>query len=190
MCGRLFVISAPSGAGKSSLVNAVLPKLQENYSISRVVTYTSRSPRAGEINGHDYHFITEQHFAELIENDFFIEWNHYAGHYYGSSKDIYEGMEKGHSYIMIIDKTGASALKSKVAHALYTWITVPSISILEQRLVARGTEDQEKIKQRLLIAEQEMHEQKNDSFFNTVIINDSFDIAVEHLVSFIKRHLK
>src|SRR5581483_10666268 len=108
--GVLFIVSAPSGAGKTTLVNAALGSLKSSHAIERVITYTSRMPREGEIPGVDYHFISELEFQSRIKDGFFLEWSGAYGTYYGTPRGLLEDLEKGHHRILIPDRNGAQKI--------------------------------------------------------------------------------
>ncbi|KKP35860.1 MAG: Guanylate kinase [candidate division TM6 bacterium GW2011_GWF2_32_72] len=181
MGGKIFVISASSGAGKTSLVTEVLKKIGTKHSISRVITYTSRQPRPGDINGIDYHFVTSQEFELKISQDFFIEWSGVYGAYYGSPKHIIDELALGRSFILILDLAGAISVVQKFSQAVSIWIDVPSIEILEQRLVSRGTENIIQIKKRINLAKKEQKDEKKLNFFRHYLINDDFFKATEKM---------
>ncbi len=187
MMGMLFIISAPSGAGKSSIVDMVT-KLTE-YPLRRVVTYTTRKPRHNEQDGVDYHFISSIDFQERIEKNFFLEYSTAYHDYYGSPHNILDNMRKGESYIMITDRKGAAAIKERVGtNAIFIWITVP-IDELKVRLVRRGFDSQQSIDRRCARALIEIEEEKRDSFFEYHVENRVFNTAVSTLLHIIKSHL-
>ena len=175
MPGTLFVISAPSGAGKTSLVLALL---KHRPGLSRLITYTTRSPRAGEVNGCDYHFITESDFKLKIEQNFFLEWSCAYGAYYGSPRSLLDDIRQGQSFIAIVDRLGARALHKLITSAVCIWIVPPSLSVLERRLTLRASDCQERIRYRLQLARQEMEQERIEPFFQFVIVNDSFEEAL------------
>lgn len=189
--GKLFVLSAPSGAGKTSLTNAVLRNIGERYKVARVITYTSKTPRSIEQHGKDYHFVSACEFEEKISQGFFIEWSSGYGAYYGSPRSILNELDQGTSYILIIDRPGAIRIKEVFDAAILIWIYTQSIAVLEQRLRIRNTETDEHIMKRLLLAEQELNEEKINSLYHYHVLNDDFDQAVETieqiLISEIKR---
>src|SRR5579862_9920541 len=110
MAGRLFLVSAPSGGGKTTLVNAAIASLSREHSIKRLITYTSRSPRTGDVHGVDYHFVTPAEFQTLIEQEFFLEWSAAYGTFYGTPKEVLRDIAQGLSYIAIVDRAGAQAI--------------------------------------------------------------------------------
>ena len=179
--GRLFVVSAPSGAGKSTLVNKVCLRLGKQCSLERVVTYTSRAPRQEEIDGKDYHFLSEEAFKLKAQEGFFIEWSTDYGNYYGSPSSIIEEMAQGRSYMMIMDRAGSRVIKDLVKNAVLVWITVKDLNALFVRLQTRKTENNVEINKRLVLAEQEIEDECNNSFFDYHLLNDDLETALLEL---------
>lgn len=185
MHGKLFIISAPSGAGKSSLVNALMKDQEVPHSLERVITYTSKTPRPSEVNGTDYHFITPQEFHRNIALGFFLEWSNAYGNYYGSPSSVIMGMMQGKSYIMVLDRIGASEVKRIIPEAILIWIKVPCLNTLRQRLETRGEDSAEVIEKRLTLAEQEMDQERRVSIFDCHILNENFENALHDLKTII-----
>jgi guanylate kinase len=183
--GTLFIVSAPSGCGKTTLVEAVVQDLSSQYDLERVITYTTKKPRAEEIPEVSYHFIGRQDFEKKIQEGFFLEWSRAYIEYYGSPSSIIEGLQKGTSYIMILDLTGACSLRSILPCAQMIWICPPSIDSLECRLRLRGSDKPEEIKRRLLLAQQEISQESALKVFDFRIINESFAQAKEELKNII-----
>lgn len=180
--GKLFIVSAPSGAGKTSLVQSALEHLQGQCPIERVISYTTKSPRAGEKHGHDYYFITQEEFLKKIEAGFFIEYSTAYGHYYGTPRSIVDDLVFGRSYILVIDRAGAKQIKLKTDQIVLIWINIESIETLEKRLLLRNTEDKNQLKQRLLLAHKELLEEKDEKFYEHHILNNVFEAALQELV--------
>ncbi len=175
--GRIIVISGPSGAGKSTLLKMLLEKYKEKIKFS--VSFTSRSPRKGEIDGQDYFFITQEEFEKDIQNDIFLEWAIVHGNYYGTSKKyIEEIINSGFDCILDIDVQGARNLMNKKIDALYIFIAPPSIEELKKRLLNRNTDTIETIEKRIKNAEEEM---KYKDYYNYIVINDNLEIAFKNL---------
>jgi guanylate kinase len=187
--GKLFIISAPSGVGKTTIVDSVLDNWNHSVMLSRVITYTSRNPRVGEIAGKDYHFISVLEFEQKIEQGFFLEWSNAYGHYYGSPRSIVDDLEKGHSYIGILDRSGGLAVKAQVSDSVLIWVYTSSIQIIEQRLYARNTEDEQQIQKRLLLAQQELAAENGEKKYHYHIANDSLEHAVGELTKIIQKEL-
>lgn len=188
--GKLFVVSAPSGAGKSTLVNALYDQIGKAYNIERVVTYTTKQPRAGEKNGRDYHFLSKEAFEQKIESGYFIEWSTAYGHYYGSPVSILKELQKGKSFILVIDRDGARAITRTYKLAILIWIYTKDIEILLERLRVRNTETTIEISRRLMIAKQEVLQESSDPFYHYHILNESFENALSELKKIVVNKLK
>lgn len=170
---RLFVISGPSGAGKGTLVSLVR---ERRHDLDLTVSATTRKPREGEIDGVSYHFISEEEFTRRVEAGEFLEWAHVHGHRYGTLKsEVDERMARGHSVILEIDIQGGMNVRKVYPDAVLLFIIPPSAEELERRLRGRGSEREEDIALRLENAKREMA--MKDSY-DTIIINDSLDVAV------------
>ena len=168
---KLFIISASSGAGKTSVLNGFLEKSGNQDIYERIVTYTSRSPRKGELNTIDYMFISSQEFQEKIAQGFFIEWSEAYGNYYGSPRLLLDRLTLGISCFIIVDHLGAQKLAAVVPQAITIWITVP-LELLRQRLMQRGTEHKTVIEQRLRLARQEQGQALSKERYGYYIMND------------------
>jgi len=176
--GDLFVLSAPSGAGKTTLCKRLLQKFNHLiYSVS----YTTRNPREGETDGKDYNFITKSLFEEMIKRDEFIEYALVHRNYYGTSKKwLNERLEQGNDIILDIDVQGALQLKENFPEAIMIFILPPSLEELEKRLKLRNTDNPDVIKTRLENAKEEI---KSLNIYNYAIINDDLEKAVNNLES-------
>lgn len=184
--GKLFVVSAPSGAGKTSLCNELLKHYSNlTYSIS----YTTRKARLDEVEGKDYFFVSEEKFLEMIKNDEFIEWAKVHGNYYGTPKKFVEdSLSSGINILLDIDPQGARQLRERLDFGIYIFIVAPSLKELEERLRKRRTEDEEKIRLRLENAKKEIQFYKN---YDYIIVNKVFSKAYKELESiYIAEHLK
>lgn len=190
MPGKLFVISAPSGAGKTTLVNALINDMGKSHNLERVITYTSKTPRPAEVNGIDYHFVTPAEFERLIGEGFFLEWSTAYGTYYGTPASIVEGLARGTSYIIILDRRGAQALAQLYKDLVLIWIEVLAISVLEERLRTRCQDTAEQIARRLVLAKDEMAQEKLMPFFRYHVMNNVFDDAYKTLQSIICNELQ
>lgn len=179
--GHLFVISAPSGAGKSSLVTGVLERLKPKYSIDRIVTYTTRAPRTYDIPGQDYHFITPEEFEAKIAQEFFLEWSKAYAAYYGSPALLMDDIKRGLFRIIIVDRLGARSLMQRGVPATLIWIAVDSVQMIQERLIARSTETPQQLEHRLLRAQQELLGHQIDNYFHYTIINHVFENALSEL---------
>ena len=171
--GNLFVVAAPSGAGKSSLVRA-LQELDSHVQPS--VSHTTRAPRGQEKHGREYFFVSEQEFDAMIAADAFVEWAHVHSHRYGTSKKaIQERMEQGADVILEIDFQGAIQIKQTFSNAVCTFVLPPSWEELRSRLERRGEDATETIELRMKNAAIEVAQAQK---FDFVIINELFDRAL------------
>ena len=179
--GKLYVISGPSGVGKSTLLDRLFPLL-DDYWFS--VSSTTRAPREGETAGVDYNYISEDEFVSGLENGHFLEHNRYStGDYYGTpAGPIEEKLDAGVDVFLDIDTNGFRQVKEKMPEAVSVFILPKSLDTLRQRLVNRGTESSEKIEQRLSLAQREIDRAEEYDFR---VINDDLDKAVDDLYSII-----
>src|SRR5262245_38698154 len=153
--GTLFVASGPSGTGKTTLCRMVEERLKIPHSIS----YTTRPPRLNEVNGRDYHFVDDQTFDRMIEDEAFLEWAQVHDFRYGTHLAFVKEMtEKGSDLILDLDTQGALAVKRADPQAVLIFIDAPDSKVLEERLGKRGTEDYDRMKRRLARAELERRE--------------------------------
>ena len=171
--GNLFVVAAPSGAGKSSLVKALL---ELDSHVQPSVSHTTRAPRGQEKHGREYFFVSEQEFDAMVQADAFVEWANVHNHRYGTSKKaIEERMLQGADVILEIDFQGAIQIKHVFANAISIFILPPSWEELRSRLERRGEDSPEVIELRLKNAELEVAQVRE---FDFVIINELFDRAL------------
>lgn len=174
--GNLFILSAPSGAGKSSLYKALL-KADDRVRIS--VSHTTRAPRVGEEHGREYFFTDVESFLDMIAEDAFFEHAQVFDNYYGTSKQsIFDMLEQGLDVILEIDWQGARQVRELYPDAIGIFILPPSMEALATRLTDRGTDSQEVIDRRMAKAVSEMSHYDE---YEYVIINDDFDIALQQL---------
>ena len=178
--GNLFILSAPSGAGKSSLINALL----ERHSDMKVsVSHTTRTPRPGEENGVHYHFVTQDEFKQVIADDGFLEWAQVFDNYYGTSKQSIETqLANGIDVFLDIDWQGARQIRELVNDVRTIFIVPPSKRELESRLNNRGQDSAEVIKGRMAKAQSETSHYNEYDF---LIVNDDFDTALYQLESIV-----
>lgn len=177
--GLLIVVSGPSGAGKDTIINEVIKRKNINAWIS--ISMTSRLPRGNEENGKEYFFVTKEEFEDNIKKGNFLEYAEYNGNYYGTPKHkIDEYLNKGIDVILIIEIQGALQIKELIPEALFIFIMPPSMDELKNRLIARGTDSNEKIISRFKTAYQEINEVTK---YNYVVVNDVLENAVEKVSS-------
>lgn len=178
--GTLYVISAASGAGKTSLVKAVLQQVPD---IEVSVSHTTRAPRQGEVDGVDYHFIDKDKFVAMVEAGDFFESASVFGNMYGTSRQhIQEQLQKGKDVILEIDWQGARQIRQLMADCKSVYIVPPSITALRERLTSRGQDDESIISQRMREAVSEMSHYVE---FEYLVINDQFDEARKNLTAII-----
>jgi guanylate kinase len=179
--GRLYVVAAPSGAGKTSLVKALMerePRIQ--FSVS----YTTRHPRPNEIPGRDYHFVSHERFQEMIANHEFLEHAQVFDNCYGTGVNtVQEALSNGEQLLLEIDWQGARQVRSRIPEAVSIFILPPSRAALEQRLKGRSTDSDEVIQRRLRDAAEDLGHWRE---FDYVVINDRFERAIEDLQAIVE----
>lgn len=176
MRGTLFIVAAPSGAGKSSIVNAVLAR---DPSIRLSISFTSRPPRPGERDGEHYHFVSAAQFQAMIEAGEFFEYALVHGDWKGTARQSVEpALAAGYDVLLEIDWQGARQVRAKVPDAVSVFILPPSRAALEERMRRRGQDSEEVIQRRLAAAREEM---SHYAEFDYVIVNEVFDTAVQEM---------
>ena len=180
--GQLIIISAPSGAGKGSVISGLLERDKKNLWLS--VSTTSRQPRSNDIPGVTYNFVSKEEFEELIKEDYFLEYTNYVGNYYGTPKEtIKEKLDQGIDVILEIEIEGAMNIKKLVPEALFIFIMPPSLKTLVTRLKNRKTDSKDKIIERFHTAYKEINEVTK---YNYVVVNDELDDAIDKVESILK----
>lgn len=181
--GTLYIVSAPSGAGKSSLISALLEN-NPNNDLQVSVSHTTREPRPGEVNGQHYHFVSVNEFKDAIDEGVFFEWAEVFGNYYGTSRTVIEQqLANGIDVFLDIDWQGARQVKELMPQAKGIFILPPSRSELERRLIGRGTDSDDVIAGRMSKAVSEMSHYDE---YDYLIVNDSFEQALQDFSAIIK----
>jgi guanylate kinase len=176
--GLLYIVSAPSGAGKTSLVKALL---KANQGIRLSVSYTTRAPRPGEADGRDYHFVSHEVFEGMFAADEFLEHAEVYGNYYGTSKGgIARDLDAGRNILLEIDWQGAAQVQAHFTDAVSIFILPPSFNALRTRLTNRGQDSSDVIEARLAAAADDVSHAHG---FDYIIVNDDFDEALADLIA-------
>lgn len=183
--GSLFVVAAPSGAGKTSLVNALL---ETDPRLALSVSHTTRPSRPGEVNGRHYHFVSEPEFQLMVNAGEFLEHACVFDHYYGTSRiTVAEQLEQGRDVILEIDWQGARQVRAAFPESCLIFIIPPSLETLRKRLSARGQDSDAVIQRRMRDAQAEISHWDE---FDQLVVNDKFDTALEELLTIINDHRK
>ena len=181
--GKFIVVSGPSGVGKGTILERVIPMVNGWLSVSA----TSRSPREGEVDGVNYYFISKNEFEDKIKKGEILEYNCYNGNYYGTLKDsVLNKINDGVDVFLEIEVNGAHNIKRMFPDATLIYIAPPSIDELKKRLIHRGTESIEVINQRIEIAKKEI---KEIDFYDYVVVNDDLEKAIEEVINIVKREV-
>lgn len=178
--GLLIVLSGPSGVGKGTVCTELRKRMPNLiYSVSA----TTRQPRAGEEHGVNYFFKTKEQFLEMIDNDQFLEHARYVDNYYGTPRDFVEQtIEQGKDIILEIEVQGALKVKEKFPEGIFVFLLPPSIDVLKDRIVGRGTESQATIDHRMSVALDEINLLQ---YYDYAVVNDEIDLACKRIESII-----
>jgi guanylate kinase len=178
--GILYVVSSPSGGGKGTLIKRVLDVVAD---LSYSVSYTTRAPRNGEVDGREYFFVDRQRFDEMILSGEFLEWANVHGHLYGTARQqVKDEIGKGKDIVLEVDVQGAASVKRLGLDSVSVFILPPSLETLRERLVARGTDSAEELRIRLDNAPAELRQYSN---FDYVIFNDQVERASAQLAAIV-----
>jgi guanylate kinase len=179
--GKLFIITAPSGAGKTTLIEKFLVD-HKDLSFAKIITYTTRQPRQGEEQGIHYYFITHQEFEVKKAAGFFIEHSYAYGNYYGSAWDFMHQLEQGTSFFAILDAHGSQAIKKAYSQAVTIFLAPPDYKELEKRIMYRDAHlDSLTIQNRLNAVKDELLNLPSYDLFNYIITNDSLENRLSQL---------
>ncbi len=182
--GRLFVISASSGTGKTTLARELL---KEDKNLVASISYTTRAPRGNERNGEDYFFVGRKEFVDIQKKRGFLEWANVFGNYYGTpKKEVEEHLKRGRDALLLIDVQGAKKVKHMKPDAVFIFLAPPSKEELKRRLEKRGTESRQEINKRYTVATRELEELNDLSLCDYRIVNRYIPRALEVLKSIIK----
>ena len=181
MSGQLYMVSAPSGAGKTSLVRALV---EANDDLSVSVSHTTRRKRPGELDGINYHFISEAQFNDIKRQGGFFEWAQVFDNFYGTSKQsVIELLNQGVDVILEIDWQGASQVKQQMPDSVAIFILPPSTATLRDRLTQRGQDEPSVIERRMQSARDEISHYANADF---IVLNDNFETALSDLQAIVR----
>ena len=181
--GTLLVLSGSSGVGKSTIISQVLAQRPDLYFS---VSFTTRPPREGEVDGVNYYFVSREEFQRRIDRGEFLEWAEFVGNFYGTSMEVIrEKLDKGVDVLLDIEVQGAAIVREKLPEAATLFLIPPSFSELSRRLHQRGTDSEEKIQERLATARQEI---KEVIHYDYVVVNDTIERAASEISSLIDRY--
>jgi guanylate kinase len=179
--GILFVVSSPSGGGKGTLIQRVL---KQGLNLSYSVSFTTRTPRNGEVDGREYFFVTPEKFEQMVTANEFLEWAHVHGKQYGTSRSqVAREISEGRDIVLEVDVQGAASIRDLMPDSVSVFILPPSFEVLRQRLLDRGTDSPEELDLRLRNAPKELQDY---SAFQYLIINDDADRAADQLSAIVQ----
>jgi len=179
--GILFVLSGPSGVGKGTVRKAIME--EEPNDLHYSISVTTRKPREGEVDGVDYFFKTKEQFEEMIKNNELLEWAEYVGNYYGTPIDyVKKTLAKGKDVLLEIEVQGALQVKRHFSDAVFIFLMPPSLSELRKRIVSRGTETDDLIDHRLVVAKEEIELMKH---YDYIVENDEVELARNRIKSIV-----
>ncbi len=188
--GHLFVVSAPTGGGKTTIARRAFELLHKKGLLEKVITYTTRLPRLHEQNGVDYHFISIADFVAKQADGFFLETTSYDNNLYGSPRSVIDAIDHGKSFILVTDRAGAKTIKQLYPQAILIWLAAPSLATIVERLQNRGRETGIELEQRIAIAAQEIIAEQENSLFDHYIVNNDLERASNDLRQLIEKTLQ
>jgi guanylate kinase len=181
---KVFVITGPSGVGKGTLISKLLERVPD---LELSISATTREPRAGEVEGRDYHFLSREEFDRRVEEENFLEFATYSGNRYGTLRtEVQRRLAAGHSVVLEIEVQGARQVRAAMRESIQVFIAPPDPAVLRERLDARGTDAPEAIDSRLEVAEQEMAAQDE---FAYRVVNDDLGRAADELEGIVRAEL-
>jgi guanylate kinase len=181
--GNLFIVAAPSGGGKTSLVRSLL---ERDPRLVLSISHTTRAPRPGEIDGQHYHFVSEAEYAQMVENGEFLEYARVFDHHYGTSRNSVDMLlDQGRDVMLDIDWQGARQIQTVFPHCCLIFIIPPSLETLRKRLTGRRQDSAEVIERRMRDARAEI---SHWAEFDYLVVNDNFDTVLEELLAIINDH--
>jgi guanylate kinase len=182
---RVFVITGPSGVGKGTLIRGLMERIP---GLQLSVSATTRSPRAGERDGVDYHFLADEDFERRVRAGEFVEHAHYAGRRYGTLRsELEKRVRAGVPVVLEIEVQGARQVRAALPGAVLVFIAPPSLEALRARLAGRGTDDDQEVARRLAVAEEELQARGE---FGHVVVNDRLEDALDELTAIVKAELE
>jgi guanylate kinase len=187
--GLPFLIAAPTGAGKTTLLLRAIADLKEKFQIDRMVTYTTRPMRPNEVEGIDYNFVTKEQFLELQSQNHFFEVTTYNENCYGSPRSFIDQLSEGKSFMAITDRPGIVSYRDMCERIVSIWIFPPSIEVLSERLIKRGSESDAGLEKRLRLAREEMQAEIDSPLCEHHITNSDLEVATQDLIDIVTRSL-
>lgn len=186
--GIFFVITAPTGAGKTTVAKELLKRIPE---LNRLVTVTTRPPRSGERDGVDYHFVSPEVFKRMQNENAFIETTYYANFLYGSPKNALDQVKKGKYILAVTDRKGVVVIKKRIPqNSVAIWLTTKTPEICADRLIKRNSESQSQLAERITIAQREMNEEAENPLCEATFINDNLETCIQEVTQFIQDKIR
>ncbi|UJR25907.1 hypothetical protein I4U23_007255 [Adineta vaga] len=186
---HVIVLSGPSGSGKSTLITKLFEEYPTAFAFS--ISHTTRSPRSGEQNGREYHFVSRSDMESMLKRGEFLESTEFSGNLYGTSKKAVEDViQTGRICLLDVDKQGVKNIRNTDLSAIFIYISPPSYEILEQRLRGRKTDSEAAIEKRLTEAKESMEFSKEPGVYDRVILNDQLDVAYQSIKDILREDIE